>query len=1017
MTGELTGRQQTAGGILLVEVRWDVGSPSKVPSTQLEPIETELAGLEDHIESPRFGRLDDLRRLLTFQKLQGSLHEFIYSMDAARIDFLEYQFKPVLKFIDSPTERLLIADEVGLGKTIEAALIWLELQARRNARRLLVVCPGMLATKWQRELREKFGVTAEIRDPRSALDEARHIVRSGKYSPAAWIVSYTAFRPWREDWAALNDPGENSKLSPRGRFLDELRQVSEESPFFDLAIFDEAHLMRNPETANSRLGRLLSDCARSVLCVSATPVNNSSEDLFSLLRLLDEDFFNSPALFEQLLEENRPAVTAMNCLMRSPVDPEGLKQSLQQLRASRLVGNLPALDRAITEASDLTIGDHDRIIRLQAIVEDLNVLGGYISRTRRRQVKERRAIRRVHVLPVKFSDEERRFYWGVTAGVRMRVAQEGGQFSIFHLITPQLRMASCIPAMIESYRSGDLEDLDALMEAGFEFEDSTEEQENRFANVVNQLYDDLRRFDFELNDTKYLALKRYILDELQGKAVLFSFFKGTLNYLARRLAADGVGCAVIHGGVPQEDRDGILASFEEDESIKVLLSSEVGSEGIDLQFCDVVVNYDLPWNPMRVEQRIGRIDRVGQKSETLTIVHFKVADTIEERVYDRLHEKLLMFENSVGDLEAVLAEETEKLGRALLSRELSVEEEKQMIDQTERAVRTRIEQMRQLEESSDTLLAHGDFISARVGRQRDMGRFIAPQDLELYVKDYLSRNFQGCRESWNQPQAGCFTIELTLDAYRSLQDFIERGKYASHPGILERKVSGTFDPEVSKVKVRGKPVPLHNHLSPFIRWVTAQNQLAPGAAHPLAAFRWETRLLEPGRYAYRIERWELAGLRKQEHLCFGLVRLGAKDVLSATDSEKFLGIALQEASRWDFPEIELSLWRDSQEILKSQFFEWFDQTCTDFRARNESLLQIQVSQVNRHFDRRRDTDRKRLQTMQERGRREAMIRLVQSNMDKDDERRRHRIEEMTDRAAFSPEVSDLGAGVIKVEAG
>ena len=479
----MSGKEQTAGGIRLVEVRWDTGSISKVPFSQLEPIVADFDGLDDHIESPRFGRLDDLRRLLIFQKLQGSLHEFIYSMDAARIDFLEYQFKPVLKFIDSPTERLLIADEVGLGKTIEAALIWLELQARRNARRLLVVCPAMLATKWKRELREKFGVIAEVRDPGSALEEARQIVRTGRHSPAVWIISYTSFRPWKEDWSALNDPEEKSKLSPRGRFLDELRQVSEDSPFFDLAIFDEAHLMRHPETANSRLGRLLSDCARSVLCVSATPVNNKSEDLFSLLRLLDEDFFSSSALFEQLLDENRAAVTAMNCLMRHPVDLPKLHESLQALKASRLVGKLPALDRVIAEASDLADRDYDRVIRLQAMVEDLNVLGGYISRTRRRQVKERRAIRRVHVLPVKFSDQERRFYWGVTAGVRLRVSREGKQFSIFHLITPQLRMASCIPAMIESYRSENLEDLDALVEAGFEFEGDFRNSRRQFLKV------------------------------------------------------------------------------------------------------------------------------------------------------------------------------------------------------------------------------------------------------------------------------------------------------------------------------------------------------------------------------------------------------------------------------------------------------------------------------------------------------------------------------------------------------
>jgi SNF2 family DNA or RNA helicase len=1016
MTGELTGRERHAGGLRLVEVRWDTGSLSNVPDSQIESIEVSLDNLDDHVHDPRFGRFDDLRRLLTFQKLQGTLHDFIYSMEAARIDFLEYQFKPVLKFIDSPTERLLIADEVGLGKTIEAALIWLEMQARRNARRLLVVCPGMLASKWKRELREKFGVIAEIRDPRSALEEAKQVQRGGRHTPACWIAPYTAFRPWREDWAALNDPEQKTEQSPRFRFLQELRDFSIDEPFFDLVIFDEAHLMRNSETANARLGRILGDCSRSVLCVSATPVNNKSEDLYSLLRLLDEDFFSSSALFEQLLDENRAAISAMNCLMRHPVDAVQLQASLKSLKTSRLVGSLPALDRAIEESAHLALSDHDQIIRLQALVEDLNVLGGYISRTRRRQVKERRAIRRVKVLPVKFSEAERRFYWGVTTGVRLRVAQEGKQFSVFHLITPQLRMASCIPAMLDSYRSGRLQDLDLLIEAGFESESPSQETEDSLAKQVNQLYDDLRDYDFEANDSKYCALRDYILQELgKEKAVLFSFFKGTLNYLRKRLQQDGILSAVIHGDVEQFERDEILARFESDQTIQILLSSEVGSEGIDLQFCHVLVNYDLPWNPMRIEQRIGRIDRVGQKSETLTIVHLKITDTIEERLYDRLHDKLRVFENSIGDLEAVLGEETEKLGRDLLSSELSPLEEEQMIAQTELAVRTRLEQMRQLEESSSTLVAHGDFISARVGRQRDLGRFISARDIEFYVKDFFLRNFRGCRETWGQPQTGCFSVDLTMDAMRSLRDFIDQGKYPSHPGIQERKIWGCFDIDVAKVKYRGQPIPLHNHLSPVVRWITHQNQQHPDSSHPLAAFAWQTDQLEPGHYAYRIERWTMVGLRTQEHLSFGLTSFGAAKVFSAIESERFIGQALQGAERWDFPDIQAQPWQGAQLRLKSKLSEWFDQACRDFDARNQSLLQIKIGQVNRHFERRRSSDTKRLETMQASGRRDTMLRLVESNMQKDSNLRRHRIEEMESRATFTPEVSELGAGVIKVE--
>lgn len=1016
MAGELTGNGRTAGGLQLVEVRWDNGSRSMVPEVQLETVAAAFESLDDHVSNPRFGHVDDLRRLLTFQKLQGSLHEFIYSMQAARIQFLEYQFKPVLKFIDSPTERLLIADEVGLGKTIEAALIWLELQARRNAKRLLVVCPGMLTTKWQRELRDKFGVAAEIREPSGALEELKAIERAGRHAPAVWIVSYTGFRPWRDDWLRLNDPEHNEDLSIRGRFLEQLGLASAEEPFFDLVIFDEAHLMRNSETATSRLGRLLMECSRSLLCVSATPVNNRSEDLFSLLRLIDDDFFNSPVLFEQLLEENRGAIAAMNTLLRHPVDRDKLVSALGQLKKSQLVGSLPALKHAIDEAQDLQPEDYDKIIRLQSLVDDLNVLGSYISRTRRRQVKERRPVRRVKVLPVEFTDQEERFYWGVTTGVRLRVAEQGGQFSIFHLITPQLRMASCIPAMIKSYRDGGIEDLDTLVEAGFDVDSSAEADSPAWVSAVDQLRSDLRDHDFEAHDSKYNALRSYILEQLgASKAVLFSFFRGTLEYLAKRLGADQIRCAVIHGGIPQSERDEIIDRFREEPDLQILLSSEVGSEGIDLQFCSVVVNYDLPWNPMRIEQRIGRIDRVGQKSESLTVVHFKVKDTIEERLYDRLHQKLQIFENSIGDLEAVLGEETEKLGRELLSRELTEAEERSMIAQTETAVRSRLEQMRQLEESGGALLAHGDFISERVGRQRDMGRFISPYDLQIYLQDFFFRNFQGCREAWDTPLRGCFEIELTGDASRSLDDFMRAEKYPAHPGIRGRLVWGSFDPETANTRYRRQLIPLHNHLSPLVRWITKFNETTAAVSHPLAAFVWRTSDLSVGSYAYRIERWILSGLRKQEHLSFALVALGSGEVFSATDSERLIGCALASPDRWDFPSLDSSEWQEAQKLLKSTLSSRFDEACTDFGARNHTLLQIQVAQVERHFARRKEIDMQRLQTMQAKGRRESMMQLVLRNIEKDEERARIRVENMNSRAAFSPEIAEVGAGLIRVE--
>lgn len=301
------------------------GLPSPAPPPQpcsvlipgFEVTNSETAGTDRLIQRGMYGKAEDLRRLLTFEKLKGALHDFIYSMDAARIDFLEYQFKPVLTFVNSPTERLLIADEVGLGKTIEAALIWLELQARRDARRLLVVCPKMLAPKWRLELRHKFGIQAEVGNVASLQQMLADVRREGESASFAWICTYPGLRPRRRDLSLLDDP-EDDDLSERGRLCSVFQNWEANYPLFDLAIFDEAHHMRNPASTTYRLGSAVSNATNALLLVSATPVNNTSTDLFTLLRLLDPDFFSSETLFDYLLEENKPALQASLALNDVP---------------------------------------------------------------------------------------------------------------------------------------------------------------------------------------------------------------------------------------------------------------------------------------------------------------------------------------------------------------------------------------------------------------------------------------------------------------------------------------------------------------------------------------------------------------------------------------------------------------------------------------------------------------------------------------------------------------------------
>jgi SNF2 family DNA or RNA helicase len=309
--GQYTGKWLRAGPHVMIQLSYPGGGISKRPLACLEKMTHTFTGtIEERLRLGHFGKVRDLLRLITYEKLKGTLHEVIYSMEAAQIDFYPYQFKRVLKFINSPTERLIIADEVGLGKTIESALIWMELQTRRQAQRLLVVCPKILADKWREELRGKFIFDARIVDFTELKQEIVELKKIGPSHSFVLIATYTGLRPPKAELRLLDEPPDTEpSSSPKTTFLRELYHWSLGYDPFDMVIFDEAHYMRNPATTTFHLGEGLAANAGAVLRVSSTPVNNSNTDLLSLLRLTDESFFETYGLFEELLAANRPAVS------------------------------------------------------------------------------------------------------------------------------------------------------------------------------------------------------------------------------------------------------------------------------------------------------------------------------------------------------------------------------------------------------------------------------------------------------------------------------------------------------------------------------------------------------------------------------------------------------------------------------------------------------------------------------------------------------------------------------------
>lgn len=1027
---QFTGNWTKAGPLIMVEVRYSDGQVKKRPLSALKAV-VEEASLESRLRNNEFSKIRDLQRLVTFEKLKGTLHEVVYSMEAAQIDFYPYQFKPVLKFINSPSERLIIADEVGLGKTIESALIWTELQARRQARRLLVVCPKILTEKWREELRNKFLFDARIIDFRDLQQEIADLRNSGPFHPFVLIASYAGLRSPKKEIDLLNSPPEDDEEgSAKTRFLRELRHWNYSHPPFDMVIFDEAHYMRNRATSTFNLGEsLASHNETAVLCVSATPVHNSNTDLHSLLQLIDRDFFETQGMFEELLEANRPAIHAINALSRTPIQMDALQESVGGMAESQFINNSPLFRQFLDQLGQLeqTPDNKPLLAKTQDTAEKLNLLGGYINRTRRIQVEGEKPVRKPIVIAVSYTDEEMLLYRAILELVRRQCSKNSEPFHVFRVLGLQLRAASCLPAIAEQIRKGRLGSLGGSVEEMMDLlaEGVGDEVYDDFGGKIEGDFEveatDLRhlvKYDFEKNDTKYAQLQELLANnpDKKEKIVIFAYYRPTLAYLRRRLIEDGIDVAVIHGDVGHEQRWRELDRFRDPSGPRILLSSEVGSEGIDLQFSRFLVNYDLPWNPMRVEQRIGRIDRVGQKAKVLSIFNFKVAGTIEERLYDRLHEKLLKFANSLGDLEAIIGDEVKKLTVDLLSQQLSPEDEAARIDAAELVIEKELMAVRQLEDSGDALVALSDYVQKKIREKRETGQFVQFLELEDYVTDFFERNFQGTEVNHNTPADGCIHLRLSFDAMASLSDFVRNDHSLSARPLRQRELSITFSREAHARLTTAMRRRVHfvNHLSPLIRWITQLNRDGEHSFHDVSALSLKSSKLPAGTYIYRIQRWLLKGLMQKDSMNFVVQSLDSGNILDSDESERIVQAVLREGEDWDYAKWDGEQLVDGFNELDSVLTERFGEAVGSFDAENETAIQIRVRRASNHWDRLIGQSEQAIQTMITAGRKESIIRGRQTRLKNEREHKEQRIRELQKGGETDYDVQDVAAGIFKI---
>lgn len=895
--GICTGRQRERAGTVMVQATFPALGLTYKPEYELELVIDDDNDLYSLIDQLKFGRVSDLRRNLTRIQLSGRLANVIYSMETTNSDFYAYQYKPVLSFLESPSNGLLIADEVGLGKTIEAGLIWTELRARFDARRLLVVCPAMLCEKWKLELSRRFAVDAEITtapDTLAALGRPKNEWPDGK----AIIAGIQGHRPPR-GWDEQEE--DDSQVSARHKLARFLNSHAERETLVDLLVIDEAHYLRNPETQTAKLGDLLRAVSEHVVLLTATPINIKDNDLYQLLRLVDPDNFQYRVLFPEVLAANEPLVKArLKALDRSTTE-EDIKALLSQARSHHLLTSNRQLELLCsTPMPPAVLNDPSERVRLANRIERVNLLTNVVSRTRKRDVHEFRVIRRAHLEKVQMQPSEAWFYFEVTRAIR-EYASSRDINDGFLLAPPQRQVSSCMVAAARAWQMNADSDTELLFEAlGAEAEN--DEHKPLLAYIKREVLPGLDIASLEKCDSKYerlrAVLKDYFAKHPTEKVIVFSYYRGTLDYLHERLGKDGMASVKLKGGM--QDKQAIIDSFHASKDVRLLLSSEVASEGVDLQFCRVLVNYDLPWNPVRVEQRIGRIDRLGQEAQAINIWNLCCAGTIDERILNRLYDRLHLFERALGGMEAILGEEIQRLTLELLSHHLTPEEEERRIEQTALALERKKMENDELESSASSLIAHGGYILEQVHAAHQFSRRISETDLLVYVRDYLERYAPGHEFAQSGDDPTEIDIRLPADTASRFDEFLKvKRQHGQTRLATAQRIKCRF---VNKV---GRGTARTDHISqfhPLVRFISDELSQRNEAYFPLIAVRCKqsmmSRAYEPGAYAFVVSLWAFEGIRTDEELTARVVDMAGGRIFSMEESLELVNAARLIGEDW-----------------------------------------------------------------------------------------------------------------------
>ena len=541
-----------------------------------------------------------LRYVTLLSKIKNETAGGFLSSLASGIIPLPHQLHVLNRAMETNNIRYILADEVGLGKTIEAGMIIRELKSRGLVSRILVVCPTGLVTQWASEMQEKFHEKFQVILP-SDYDTIRRLTDNddvyGQFdqviSPMDSIKPIEKHAGWSEE---------------KVEKYNEERIYSIINSGWDLIIIDEAHRVAGSsgEVARYKLGNLLAQASPYLLLLSATPHNGKTEPFLRLIRLLDAAAFPNA-----------------KSIVREQVAPFLIRTEKREAIDNN--GNLLFKNR-ITHLVTISWDERNNLQR-----ELYEMVSSYVAKTYNKALRNRKKNMCLIFLLIIMQ----RMVTSSTAAIRQ---------SLERRLNVLLEQRTCVGNL----REEDLDELniedgveDALEAISLDMELEIEE--------LKQIISLAKQAQFQNQDAKVEPLLNEIdailSEDRTQKVIIFTEFVATQTYLQELLVNRGYTVTILNGGMSIDERNAAMQEFK--TSTSIFISTDAGGEGLNLQFANIIINYDLPWNPMKIEQRCGRVDRIGQQRD-VHIYNFIVGETVENRVREVLEEKLSVILKEMG---------------------------------------------------------------------------------------------------------------------------------------------------------------------------------------------------------------------------------------------------------------------------------------------------------------------------------------------------------------------------------